>query len=202
MTLQELEDAARRARSELQIVDRQIDLAERNVKLQWSNYIPQSALVGSYGYQHGNTFMPDWSWAVGGVASLTFWDWLKTHDQIQAARHGLSEAKENREYAREGIVFSVKQAYYDLRSAEQVIATGEAAIKEAKENHRVAKMKYDAQMATSVDVLDAAMMLAKAQADYYAAAYDYWAALAKLARAVEADENAISGAKPLAGKCP
>ncbi|MBI5529552.1 MAG: TolC family protein [Deltaproteobacteria bacterium] len=201
MGLRELEDAARTKRSELRIIDRQVDLAERNVKLQWSNYIPQSALVGSYGYQHGNTFMPDWSWAVGGVASLTFWDWLKTHDQIQAAKHSLSEAKENREYAREGIVFSVKQAFFDLRSTEQVITTGEAAIKEAKENHRVARMKYDAQMATSVDVLDAAMMLAKAKADYYAAVYDFWAALARLARAVESDEETFTGAKPLVGKC-
>jgi outer membrane protein TolC len=139
--------------------------------------------------------------AVGGVASLTLWDWLKTHDQIQAAKHALREAKEQQEYAREGVLFAVKQAYYDLRTAEQVMTTGEAAIKEAKENHRVAKMKYEAQMATSVDVLDAAVMLAKAETDYFAAVYDYRAALSKLARAVEQDESAISDAKPAAGRC-
>lgn len=199
--LGELLEMAKGRRSEMKILERQADLAERSVNLQWSGYIPQSALVGSYGYQHGNTFMPDWSWAVGGVASLTLWDWLKTHDQIQAAKHALREAKEQQEYAREGVLFAVKQAYYDLRTSEQVMVTGEAAIKEAKENHRVAKMKYEAQMATSVDVLDAAVMRAKAETEYFAAVYDYRAALSKLARAVEQDESAISDAKPTAGRC-
>ena len=200
-TLAELQDMARARRSEIKLVERQVALTERSVNLAWSNYIPQSALVGSYGYQHGNDFMPDWSWAVGGVASFTIWDWLKTHDQVQAAKAGLQEAKENREYAREGVLLGVKQAYYDLRSAEEVISTGEAAIKEAEENQRVMKMKYEALMATTVEVLDATVMLSKARGDYYTAVYDYWTALARLARAVEADESAVSTAKPLAGAC-
>jgi outer membrane protein TolC len=201
ISLEELLSMAERQRSELKLLDAQSDIARRNIKIAWSGFIPQSGLFFQGGYQSGQDFMPDWSWAAGAVASIPLWEWGKRYYQIKSAQAAYREADGQREYAREGILLQVKQAYLDLSSAEQLIATSEAARKESKENHRVMKMKYEAQMATMLEVLTAALMVSKAEADYFSALYDYGMAMARLARSVEAEAHKISDARPMTMEC-
>jgi outer membrane protein TolC len=188
-------------RSELKLLDYQVDIADRGVKVAYNGFIPESGIFYQWTFQSGNDTMPGASWAAGAVANLTFWEWGKTYDKIKSAQHTYKESKAQRDYAREGISLQVKQAYLDLIAAEQVVATGEATMKEARESHRVWKMKYDAQMATMVDLLTATMMMQKADIDYYVALYDYGIALSQLSRAVESKISEISSAEDIASQC-
>jgi len=58
------------------------------------------------------------------------------------------------------------------------------AIDQAEENFKLNKEKYNEQMATTTDVLDAQTLLTQAQSNYYNALSDYHIAKAKLGRAM------------------
>ena len=200
-TMDELLTSAERNRSELKLLDNQVEITKRGIRLAWSTFIPQSGIFGSYTYQTGNDFMPEWGWAVGASASIPIWEWGKRYDQIKSAEHTYKEAKNQRDYARDGIFLQVKQAYLDLVAAEKMIATSEASMRESRESHRVMKMKYDAQMTTMVELLTATLMVSRADFDYYTAVYEFAKSLARLARAVEADASKISNAREMGTRC-
>jgi len=200
-TMDEMLSSAERNRSELKLLDNQVEITKRGIRLAWSNFIPQSGIFGSYTYQVGNDFMPEWGWAAGASASIPIWEWGKRYDQIKSAEHTYKEAKNQRDYARDGIELQVKQAYLDLVAAEKMIATSEASMKASRESHRVMKMKYDAQMTTMVELLEATLMVSRSDFDYYTAVYEYAKSLVRLARSAETDASKISSAKELGSEC-
>ncbi|MBW1839608.1 MAG: TolC family protein, partial [Deltaproteobacteria bacterium] len=64
------------------------------------------------------------------------------------------------------------------------IFVAETAREQAEENSRLNQERYNEQMATTTDVLDAQTLLTEAQNNYYNALSDYHIAKARLERAV------------------
>jgi outer membrane protein TolC len=197
VTLDELLSMAQRQRSELKALDQQVEIAKKGINIAWSGFIPQSGIFFQGGYQSGQDFMPDWSWAAGAAASITLWEWGKKYDQIKSAQASYRDISSQRDYAQDGIMLQVKQAYLDLDAADKLIVSTDASVKEAKENHRVLRMKYDAQMATMLEVLSAGLQVSKSEMDYNDNVYDYGVALVRVARAAETTASQISNANAL-----
>ena len=78
----------------------------------------------------------------------------------------------------------VKTAFLDTQETYKNISVARDAISQAEENFRIYKERFDQQMATTTDVLDAQTLLSQARTNYNNALCDYHIAKAKLERAI------------------
>ena len=78
----------------------------------------------------------------------------------------------------------VTQHYLALKEAEEMIAVGQKTVEQAQENLRVAEEKYEVDMATNTDLLDAQAMLTQAKMAHVRALADHQIAQARLQRAM------------------
>lgn len=91
---------------------------------------------------------------------------------------------ENRKGVEESIDLEVTDARIRLGVAAENIQTAQKALDQSMENLRITNLRYQEQIATSTDVLDATAAKTLAKSNYYGALYGYQAALAELDRAV------------------
>lgn len=76
--------------------------------------------------------------------------------------------------------FEVKQYFLDIREASDRIAVARKQVAASKEAYRMALARYQAQVGTNIDVLDAQANLSQSEAQLNAALADYLTALSKL----------------------
>jgi len=83
--------------------------------------------------------------------------------------------------------FQLEQATaaYNLAKSQIIVAT--KALEQAKENFRITKNQFDANIANTTLMLDAQRFLARTQVDYYSAYFAMYDAMAEIERVVEED---------------
>lgn len=183
---------AEKNRLEIKISDLDVEIAEKELKLAKKDFYPSINLKGSY-YQFGT----DWkakggfgiisnpsSWEITTVASWDFWEWGRTSYGTKEKKSRLSQAQLRKKEMLDNIHLEVKKAYLRTQEAEKAIVMVEKAIEQAKENFRINKERYKAQVAASTDVLDAQTLLAKTITNYYKALYAFKISKAALYRAI------------------
>lgn len=168
-----------------------VEAAQREVELAKADYYPEVALVGAYA-RSGDTPIVDGSDvdADPDEASLTLslswtiWDWNARVHRVGAKKSGVIKARHVLNQVRDGVILEVKQALLNLASTKRNIAVNKKATEQAQESLRMSKERYQEQVTTSTEVLDAQTRLSQARANYYAALYGYHLAQAQLVRAM------------------
>ena len=94
------------------------------------------------------------------------------------------KAEENAQSLRENSDLEVRTAYLNLNAAAQSIDTAKVAVEKAKEDYKIAQVRYTAGVGTNLDVMDAESKLTTAQSNYYNALYQYNSSKADLDRAM------------------
>jgi len=188
LTVEECMAEAEKQRLELQVGQKRVDAAQREVDLAKKDYYPTVDLQGNY-YKIGTDITvnggpgvsdPE-SWDIRAVASWNFWEWGRTQKGVEEKRRLAEQAKNDYQRTLDTIRFEVKQAYLKVVESELNIRTVETAINQAKENFRISEERYKQRVATSTDVLDARTLLSRTQFNYYSAIYDLEIAKAALA---------------------
>jgi outer membrane protein len=82
------------------------------------------------------------------------------------------------------IAQEVSNALLNARSGERNVATAEAALKSAREDYRLARVRYEAGRSTLVEVLDALAARTRAESNAVQAQYNFAIARDTLRRAV------------------
>jgi outer membrane protein len=191
---QKLDDCiaeAEKNRPELKIAGLEIEIAEKEVSLAKKNYFPSINLQGTY-FNNGTDWNVDGGdgiydpsgWNILATASWNFWEWGRTSYGIKEKLSRLSQAKLKKTDIYDNMLLEVKNAYLRTQEAEQAIITVEKAIEQAKENLRINQERYQEQMATSTDVLDAQTLLSRTMTNYYNALYAFKLSKAALYRAI------------------
>lgn len=103
--------------------------------------------------------------SVGVAAVFTPFDSGFTAGRVKEARGNVQTAQSELESTRIAVVSDVSQAYLNLKTAEQRVATADAEVLNAQEAERLAQGSYSAGLGTFIDVLDAQTALATAQAN-------------------------------------
>jgi outer membrane protein TolC len=177
-------------RTEIKILDVNIQQTDQQIRLAKSKYYPEISLTYQYISQgdtaavKGSPFVDANHWEVLAVANWTFWEWGKTYyagREKESLKRQLLETKADVE---DGIRLQVKQAVLDLDSSAKNIPTTQKGVESGEENLRVNAERYKAQVSTITDLLDAQTLLARARLDYYRALYDHNQAKARLERAL------------------
>lgn len=183
-------EKAQENRLEMQIADIAVELREKELALTRKDYYPTVSLQGKYS-RMGDQWDVDGfngsdpaSWQVQAVATWTFWEWGKTYFGSEEKRRRISQAKLQKVQIHDRVIFEVKQAYLNVKESEKNIATVEKAVAQAQESHRITEERYNEQMATSTDVLDAQTLLTRTRTNFYNALYDFEISKAALDRAM------------------
>ncbi|HTY12831.1 MAG TPA: TolC family protein [Candidatus Omnitrophota bacterium] len=163
------------------------DIADQNVWVQRSAYVPTLMLSGSTGDQI--TYYPSYTtdvrnWSITGSASITLFDGLGIQNRIREAEANLDAQKASEENVRNGIILSVRNALLDFNAAEQTITSAKKAVDLAEENDKVSELRYKSGVATNIEVLDAQVALTQARSNYSQALFDLEIAKAKINKSV------------------
>jgi outer membrane protein TolC len=192
--LENCQSIALQKRPELRLAETKIGLAQTRVQMARHDYHPTLNLGGFY-FRKGtepdlndNSGMnhPD-GWAVEAVLDWTIWSGNRRHQQVAAERAGLSRRRLGREGLIDSIGFEVRRAYLYLTEAQRNIAVMQEALGQAEENLRLNQGRFEYQLATTTDVMDAQGLLTVTQGRYVKALYDYQIARAALKHAMALD---------------
>lgn len=192
--LQELIDIAMDKRPEVLAAKRQVEMGEQGVRAAQSGYYPQVALKYTYtregddasvnGYSTSSSTSDPDSWSLTAIASWNFWEWGRTHSNVQISKVDLKKANNALTEVQDGVKLEVQQAFLQLQAASKNIVVAEKAVEQAEENYRMSEERYREQVATSLEVRDAETLLTKARTNYYNTLYQFCLSYASLQRAI------------------
>lgn len=185
-TLEECSAYALARRPEMAQYQAKITMAGDDLKIARSGQLPQLSFAAKQDWydSHMSGLGENSNWYVGLTLSLNLLDAGLTESQIRQAKLGIDEANEQARKSRDSILLEVRQYYLGMREAEKRIETSKVAGEQAKENLRIAELRYSAGVGTNIDVLDAVLALDTARNNIVQALYDYNTNRAQLYRAM------------------
>lgn len=158
-------------------------LAKENVKVQRADFMPEVAILGEYDIYNYNMIKGLPNWVVGAGVQIKIFDGLSRENKFRAAKSQVNQVRAIHDKAKADILTLVEKTYNDMMSyAEQATAT-ESSINFAKEYLRIQEIAFREGVATSTEVVDARLNLAKSQTERLQAAYEFDLQLAKLLQA-------------------
>ena len=185
ITFEQAKDRAYQNRPDLKSSLAREKAAKSSVNLAWTGYAPY--FTGNAAYQwSGQTLdepLKD-SWNVGVNLNVPLFNGFLTKYQVDESKANLNIAGANEELLRQGIMLEVQQAYLSLMAAEDSVPAAELAQMSAQENLDLANGRYTAGVGSPIEVTDAEVAFANAQANYIQALYNYKIAQATLLKAM------------------
>jgi OMF family outer membrane factor len=174
------------SRPELQqnLIQRNISEQQRRQAL--SVLGPQISLVANYDLldQFNDQIGVTDGYAVGLRATMTLFDGGAAKAQASQAKTNVAIAETQFAQQRNQIRFEVEQAYSNLKSSLDNVQTANAALDQAKEALRLARLRFQAGVGTQTDVIAAESDLTRSEGNRVRAILDYNRSLANLQRFV------------------
>ena len=181
-----VENAEARAvaqRLEIAVVDRSIAQADHGVSAAKKKLVPQVNAVGNYTHTAGSPFQQEDAAYVGLFLSWDVWDWGATTSGIHEASAHLDQARIGRRKMQDQVRLEARQAFVNATTAREGLDVARTAVSQAEENYRIVSKKFEANAATSFDVVDAEALLTQSRGQVETALYDLLIARAALQRA-------------------
>lgn len=185
----ELINDAFNAREELKAAQFRINAGEETVNAANSNWFPSVYLFGNVYYNRPNqriTPLKDEfkdTWDVGVSLNWDLWNWGYTSSQTVQAEQQLVQTQTAFEQIKENIELEVYQAYLKLISEFDKVEVSKKSVEQTEENYRITNEKYNQQMATSTDLIDAEVSLYDARTKLSNALVDFQLAKVRLEKA-------------------
>ena len=160
------------ARPDLRLLQQQVKASEQMVKKERANYLPTVALVGSYSYHDnmrlkgdlnlpGSIQLPYKHTFSGGApyallsVKLPLFHWGAELKKVKKSKLDLSDSQLQLQQLERSMSVEVRQAVLNVTDAQRMVETTITGQQQADENLRVMRQKYDNQMCTMTDLLDA-----------------------------------------------
>ena len=159
-------------RPDLLLLQQQVKASEVLVKKERSNYLPTVALVGSYSYHDnlklkGELNLPngkslDYNHTIRGGSpyamlslKLPIFHWGAEFKKVKKAKLSLSDSQLQLQQLERSMRVEVRRAVQNVTDAQRMVETAAVGRQQADENLRVMRQKYDNQLCTMTDLLDA-----------------------------------------------
>lgn len=178
--LGELKRTALEANPALARLSATSDLAGASLVGEKARWYPEIAVFGYRELYKGGLTLLDPVWAAGVTARWTLFDGLSREKGIVAAKERVARVDELTKRARRDVETLVEKRYREARKSQEQAEAFEAALALARENLRVRTRGFEEGVATSLDVVDARLSLARVELGKLAAARDFDVALAEL----------------------
>lgn len=131
------------------------------------------------------------------VFSYPLFDAGLTRSRVEQARNSMTQQQLQVELTRQSLQLEVEQAYLLREEARERIASTQTAVAASRQNYDAAREAQTEGAGTIIDVITAQAQLVTAETNAIQAVYDYYAADARLQRAIGSnDPDAAGGSKP------
>jgi len=114
---------------------------------------------------------------------MNIYDGAANRSKLSAASHELSRQRLLLKDATEQAQRDYRSACNDAKVAAQRREVAQIAIDQAQENLRINRSRYQEQVGTATEVVDAQTLLTKTRSEFYRAQFDYQVAIARVCRA-------------------
>ena len=187
-TLEQCLTTAYRLRPDVDKASQSVQIARQDRRIAASSFYPQ--INGYFNTQsQGDTLRAAGSdnmrtgyhqWNIGVVADWSLFEWGRTFYAVQQASHLISSAQADERALHEEVAYEVKAQLLKINETRKRIKVAQYGLVQAKEAYRVALARYEAQVGTNTDVLDAQAKLSAAEASLTEAQADYLISLSVL----------------------
>ena len=159
------------------------ELASLKLKGERANYLPTLAITGSHDIYRKdvNELVPEWFVAVG--LKYTIFDGLSRMRKVQAAQSLEKRVENIEEKAKTDVQVQISSLYNQLMKTKEQLESIETSLKFSNEYLRVREKSFAEGYATSLDVVDAHLNLAKVKVERLNLIYTYDITLAQLLEA-------------------
>ncbi|NJM97561.1 MAG: TolC family protein [Phormidesmis sp. RL_2_1] len=196
LTLEESIVLAFQNRAELEQQLLQADISEQQRQIALAPLRPQVSLFANYGVQQtlsgGSAFADDFqdSSSIGAQFSLTLYEGGAARARARQQEIVGAIAEEGFSEILDQVRFGVEQAFFNLQTNQENIATSRVAVAQAQEALELANLRLQAGVGTQLEVLTAQSELTQAEVNNVTAILNYNRALAAIERAVNITDAA------------
>lgn len=181
--------AAYRARPGLIIAKKRVEIAEQEAKIAKSGLYPHVNAAYNYNRQgdspdvsgfDSDSNTPDNEWNVGVSMQWRVFDWGQTYHSYKSATQDVHKKQAEYQDLQLETTNDVQRDFLLIQDAAKRISVARTALVGAREAFRLAEARYQTQVGTSVDVLNAQASLTRTEYNHHQALADYLTAIAKL----------------------
>ena len=188
--LKELINEAKANRNEIKSLNFRLSADQENIAVSRSGWFPNVYLAGNYYYSNPNSrFQPpaeEWndSWDVGITLSWDIWDWGITSSKTTQAEETSVQTQATLEKLNDNIEVEVYQNYLNLTKAKEKVEVSKLSLEQSNENYRITTEKYEVQLTTSTDLIDAEISVLQSATNLTTSLIEYKLAKVRLEKSV------------------
>ncbi len=190
--LEDATEAALKQRSDLKASTERITQQEKVVNQTRAQYFPRIYAQAGQNYQQNDYLLHDNSWFGIFGMQWTLFSGLDTKAQVAQAKLGVTQLQEQHKDLDEQVRLDVQNAYLKVKQTADRIQVTEKAVTQAEENRRLNEERYQEQVGTATEVIDAQTLLTRTRVNYWTALYDHQMAKAELLWAMGAINTLLS----------
>lgn len=187
MTFEECLDLAYKHRPDLIIAEQSVEIARKDSKISASGLYPSVAADFDYSRQgddptvSGSKYQDSASaWQVALNMDWKVFEWGKTYYAYQQAEENALRLVSEYNKSKTDASYQVKSYFLNIQEAAKRIGVNKTGVEAARESYRMAEARYQAQVGTNTDVLDAQSSVTTSEANLNQALADYKQAVADL----------------------
>jgi outer membrane protein TolC len=157
-------------RLEYSLLNKQVELKDRQIKLVRSDFLPNVGVMANYGYTQGLKLNDDLLLDNAGFSALVsvnipLFHWGEGRSKIRVAQNERDIAQLQFEDMNEKMMLELMQALHAYDESILEATLTERSFEQAEENLRVSRNQYEAGMETLADYLEAQTVWQKASSD-------------------------------------
>lgn len=172
-TLDQWLETARTNRPDLKAVLQREAIAEAEVKKARSSRLPSIALSAEYGTNADSFNDGKDSYTFGAVVCMNLFSGFRVSAKVAEAAASLKQARAAHSGLEQKISIETRSAYHQARSAWQQIQVTDTVVAQAEEALRIVQDRYESDLLTIVELLNAELALQQARTNRYQAIHDY-----------------------------
>ncbi len=185
LNVEKLINTAMDKRPEIKQRDFELDSAKARLLREQGSFYPSVSVGGWYGQFYGKfPSTIDNAWGGGVMLEWNIFEGYKTTGRVGESLARINETSAVLEKQKLNISAEVAKGVMDLKRQGSTLLVAKENLDNSKENARLAKLRYEASVATFLELLIAQTTLLNAEAQNVRARYDYEVALATLTLAV------------------
>ncbi len=176
-----------RVRPDIDAMEHRVAAARAGRRATAADLAPQVAAIAAWQRTEGmGSFAAPQAMYAGVNVSWELWGWGRKHAALRESTAELRTAELGLQAMRDGVPLEVMGAWDSVEASWEAYEVGLSTLEQAAENQRIVEARFDGQLASATDLLDAESLSAQAQMSRVTARYDYLRAVAAWQRAVGA----------------
>ena len=177
-------------RNDLKSIEYRVKASANGVTAAKGGWYPSIYLIGDYYYSKPNQrIIPAENkfkdtWDIGVTLQWDLWNWGYTSSRSAQAEEQKVQAETSLSQLNDAVELEVYQTFLTYERAVDKINVSSQSVEQSEENYRSTQEKYNQQIATSTDLIDAEVFLLQAKTNLTTSLVDYQMAKVKLMKAI------------------